>query len=103
MKTQIDLKAKSEQYKKGNCRYCDSALPKPFLELGSMALANSFLTPEEAKKDEFQCPLSLARCSRCGLIQLTHVVPADLMFSNYLYVSSTTQTFKTHFAEYAKS
>ena len=86
-----------------NCRYCDTVLLKPFLELGSMALANSFINLEDAKKDEFQCPLSLTRCSRCGLIQLTHVVPADLMFSNYLYVSSTTQTFKTHFAEYAKS
>ncbi len=93
---------KPDPYKKKNCRYCDSVLPEAFLELGSQPLANSFLTREEAGREEFQCPLSLTRCSRCGLVQLTHVVSADLMFSNYLYVSSTTQTFKVHFAEYAK-
>lgn len=67
-----------------------------------MALANSFLTPEEASQEEFVCPLSLVWCPACGLVQLTHVVPPERMFSNYLYVSSTTQTFQKHFSEYAK-
>ncbi len=67
-----------------------------------MPLANSFLTAEDVKKEEFHCPLNLVYCSNCHLVQLTHVVPPDLMFSNYLYVSSTTKTFKEHFAEYAK-
>ena len=84
------------------CRYCNSKLAEAFLDLGSMPLANSFLTEEQAKKDEFSCPLSLSYCSACGLVQLTHVVPPDLMFSNYLYVSSTTRTFQEHFLEYAK-
>lgn len=90
-----------DKYKRNNCRYCDAELPIPFLELGPMALANSFLTKEELSHDEFVCPLDLTRCENCGLIQLTHVVPADLMFSNYLYVSSTTATFREHFAAYA--
>jgi len=91
-----------ELHKKKDCRYCGKDLPEAFLALGSQPLANSFLSAEEAGKPEFQCPLSLTWCPHCGLVQLTHVVPAELMFSNYLYVSSTTQTFKVHFAEYAK-
>lgn len=93
-----------ELYRKVRCRYCESPLPKePFLDLGVMALANSFLTPEEAEKEEFICPLRLARCSACGLVQLCDAVPPKLMFANYLYVSSTTQTFRRHFEEYAKA
>lgn len=95
--------AAADELKKKACRYCDARLSKPFLELGAMPLANSFLTKGQMRESEFACPLALALCSHCGLVQLTHVVPADLMFSNYLYVSSTTQTFRVHFAEYAKT
>jgi SAM-dependent methyltransferase len=88
-------------YKKEKCRYCDTTLVQPFLNLGELPLANAFLTDEQAKKDEFRCPLALCFCAKCGLVQLSHVVPPKMMFSNYLYVSSTTKTFQTHFSEYA--
>lgn len=68
-----------------------------------MPLANSYVNPEEINKPEFVCPLSLVRCTKCSLIQLTHVVPPDLMFAHYLYVSSTTPTFRKHFSDYADS
>ncbi len=67
-----------------------------------MPLANSFLTKEEADKEEFTCPLSVTGCPQCYLVQLTHVVPPEKMFSNYLYVSSTTATFRKHFSDYAR-
>ncbi len=93
----------TNKYLKKKCRYCNAKLGKAFLDLGSTPLANSFLTKEEKNKVEFECPLKLVRCPVCGLIQLTHVVPAEMMFANYLYVSSTTKTFQIHFAEYARS
>ncbi len=96
------VKEKTDRYLKTRCRYCDSSLEAPFLDLGTTPLANSFLTLEESQKNEFACPLALYRCTTCGLVQLTHVVPPDLMFSNYLYVSSTTETFRRHFAAYAE-
>ncbi len=95
--------AKIDLYLKTVCRYCDTPLPEPFLELGNSPLANSFLSSNKGVKDEFFCPLSLTFCQNCTLVQLTHVVPPDLMFSNYLYVSSTTTTFQKHFADYAKN
>ncbi len=91
-----------DQYLKKECRYCNSKLPHAILELGIQPLANSFIKKDEAENSEFTCPLTITRCTHCGLVQLTHIVPADLMFSHYLYVSSTTKTFQVHFAEYAK-
>ena len=92
-----------DSYKAKFCRYCDVLLPEPFLELGAMPLANNLITQEEMDHEEFKCPLSLTFCTNCFLVQLTHVVPPEKMFSHYLYVSSTTQTFRDHFAQYAKT
>jgi SAM-dependent methyltransferase len=91
----------SDLYRKQSCRYCATPLPPAFLDLGPVALANSYVKPEELSKPEFKCSLALTRCAKCGLVQLTHVVPPDMMFKNYLYVSSTTKTFRDHFAQYA--
>ncbi|MFH2142215.1 MAG: class I SAM-dependent methyltransferase [Bacteroidota bacterium] len=92
-----------DKYIKKYCRYCDTELPDLFLNLGSMALANSFIPNDGKEYNEFECPLSICRCNKCNLVQLSHVVPAELMFAHYLYVSSTTATFKKHFFDYAVS
>jgi len=92
-----------ERYRKTACRYCNARLLEPFLDLGIMPLANSFVTKKQAEDGEFTCPLRVVWCPSCFLVQLTHVVPPDLMFANYLYVSSTTQTFKQHFGKYAQA
>jgi hypothetical protein len=71
------------------------------LDLGSTPLANSYLRKEDLEKHEFGEELALQVCITCGLSQLTKVVHPDLMFKNYLYVSSTTQTFRDHCVEMA--
>ncbi len=102
MQPKTSVTSKPDLYRKTQCRYCHSPLPESFLDLGTMSLANSFLKKEELGQEEFVCPLRLSWCSQCWLVQLSDVVPADKMFHNYLYVSSTTETFKRHFADYAK-
>lgn len=97
------MPSNSDAYLKKNCRYCETPLGKPFLDLGDMPLANSYVKPADADQPEFTCPLALVLCPHCRLVQLSHVVPPDLMFRHYLYVSSTTQTFRDHFAAYAHS
>ncbi len=91
----------NDPHRRKTCRYCDTPLGKAFLDLGSQPLANNLPRRDDAAKSEFHCPLAVVKCEKCHLVQLTHSVPAHLMFDDYLYVSSTTQTFRTHFAEYA--
>jgi SAM-dependent methyltransferase len=92
----------NDLYQRKTCRYCDEPLGSPFLDLGRQPLANNLPHKEDAAKPEFHCPLSVVKCGKCHLVQLTHSVPSHLMFDEYLYVSSTTKTFRTHFAEYAE-
>lgn len=81
------------------CRICGRALPEPFLDLGTQPLANQFLADPSEFSSEARFPLAVAACVSCGLVQLTHVVPAEQLYRNYIYVSSTSEAV-THHAEW---
>jgi len=83
------------------CRMCGADTLVRYLDLGSTPLANSYVPREQLAAPEFREELALQVCTSCGLSQLTRVVHPDLMFRNYLYVSSTTATFRTHCEELA--
>lgn len=83
-----------------HCRLCGSNEVKTVLDFGETALANSYLNEEDLNKEEFKAPLKMFLC-KCGSFQLHHTVNPDLLFKNYLYESSTSETFKKHFESYA--
>ena len=80
------------------CRCCGSASLKTYLDLGGQPLANSYHKGAESLP---AYPLRVNVCNYCWHSQLSHVVPPDQMFRNYLYVSGTTKTLKDHFDEFA--
>ncbi|HTP81004.1 MAG TPA: class I SAM-dependent methyltransferase [Bacteroidota bacterium] len=84
-----------------SCRVCGSKSLYRYLDLGTTPLANSYLKEDARSSPEFSEELALQLCPECGLSQLTKVVHPDLMFRNYLYVSSTTDTFRAHCSEMA--
>ncbi len=84
------------------CRACRSRDLEIVLTLGKSPLANSFLKKGDLNKKELCFPLTLLFCNQCNLVQLSHIVNPDLMFKNYLYVSSTSNVFIKHFEFFAK-
>lgn len=87
-----------------NCRFCGQQEIFRFLDLGTMALANSFLTAEElAAGNEPAYPLDVYFCERCGLVQIGHVVPPDALFKEYIYFSATSDLVHRHAAYLAQS
>jgi len=83
------------------CRICGSET-ESFLSLGQTALANSYLSKEQLDEDEPKFPLELSFCDTCKVVQLNYTVPPELMFKHYLYVTSTSNTFRQHFTQYAE-
>lgn len=79
-----------------HCRICGERLPDPFLDLGSMPLANSFMAGPQEFAAEARYPLAVAGCATCGLLQLDYVVPAEQLYRNYIYVSSTSESVRAH-------
>lgn len=80
----------------GRCLGCGSKLPDAFLDLGEMPLANSYIEAGDKDKEEPFYKLAVAYCPRCHLVQITHVVAPEDLFSNYLYFSSFSDVFLKH-------
>lgn len=93
----VDVAAKIHD----RCRICGSRDLIRYLDLGATPLANSYLRADQLSEPEPAVELALQMCPRCGLSQLTRVVDRDAMFRDYLYVSSTSSTFREHCDELA--
>ena len=78
------------------CRACKSTELLPVLSLGDTPLANSLVKAEQLKKSEPRYPLDLAFCNQCTLLQITATVPPDVLFLEYLYFSSFSDTMLSH-------
>ena len=85
---------------KFSCRCCGSKKLKRALSLGYQPLANNLLENIDDKTKVY--PLELNVCEECFNCQLSVAINSDEMFSNYLYQSSTTQSFREHFILAAK-
>ncbi len=89
------------------CRACGCSSLVPVIALGEQAIASSFhLEPEYPPVDR-NIPLTLMRCdpdaseNACGLAQLSHTVPGDLMYAAYGYRSGINESMSRHLAEIA--
>jgi len=91
-----------ELRKNNECRICKSKNLKQFLNLGEMPLANSFLKNEDLTRPELKFPLRVLFCGNCGLSQLGEVVDPNILFKDYVYLSSgMPKKFSEHFKNYA--
>lgn len=78
------------------CRSCASAKLTPILSLGSLPLANALLSPADLGENEARYPLDLVFCEGCSLVQITETVDPELLFRDYLYFSSFSESFVRH-------
>jgi SAM-dependent methyltransferase len=99
MKSTTAEKVPAKQYLLKECRICSSTKLYSFLDLGYMPIPNGFIGKKDLQKKELTYPLRVCVCENCWLMQLEHVIPAEIMFKNYLYVPSTAQTMIRHFAQ----
>ena len=86
------------------CRACGGTRLKLGLDLGSLPLANSFLSLERAldPTPEPRYPLRLFYCTDCRLIQLLDIVDRKQMFDDYAFLTATANTSLVHFDRYAE-
>lgn len=78
------------------CRGCDSERYTILLDMGKLPLANAFVSDEHDDKDQFREKLTLVMCEECRLIQIREEVPREILFGDYLWVTSTATTSRLH-------
>lgn len=85
-----------------SCRVCGSAALTPVINLGEQHLQGSFVKPGKESPPLRKIPLTLLRCDptrdekACGLLQMEHSVPPEVLYSSYWYRSGTNNTMRTH-------
>jgi SAM-dependent methyltransferase len=84
------------------CRSCGHDNLTTVLSLGQTPLANSTLTSDQLDAPEPSFPLDLAFCPQCTLVQITETVPPEILFRDYLYFSSNSDTMLQHVHDLAK-
>src|SRR5688500_1490877 len=88
--------SRSNFLKQAACRSCGYADLQLILSLGNTPLANALLKPEQLNQPEATYPLDLVFCPACTLVQITETVPPEILFSDYLYFSSFSDTMLQH-------
>lgn len=83
------------------CRSCGGENLLPILSLGKTPLANALLLKAQLNLPEPAFPLDLVFCSRCALVQITESVSPEMLFREYLYFSSFSDTVVQHARELA--
>ncbi len=78
------------------CRVCNGKNIIEFLDLGKQPFANSLVVNLNERENFY--PLALNWCSDCNLVQLTHTADPKDLFSNYVWITSTSKTAR----EYSK-
>jgi SAM-dependent methyltransferase len=87
---------------RNSCRVCGSKALTPVINLGSQYLQGSFVKPGKELPPMRTIPMSLVRCDpsrdeqACGLLQMEHTVPPEILYSAYWYRSGTNNTMRTH-------
>lgn len=91
-----------ESYRtESQCRVCRGENLRRVFSFGPTPPANAFLREDELQHPEPTFPLDVYFCTDCTLLQLLDVVDPELLFRNYVYVSSTSPVFIAHFERYA--
>lgn len=90
------------------CRICDSKSLISILNLGEQYLANYSPKSNDVVPFKEKLPLELIRCDKyanpnaCGLVQLRHTTPPNLMYDRYFYRSGINQTMTDNLNEIVK-
>ena len=89
---------------KSSCLSCGNTELNSIISFGYTPLADNLLTPEQLDLPEYTAPLDLVFCPECSLVQITEIVPPEILFcQDYPYFSSVSASLLKHFGDSAKN
>ncbi len=93
--------------KRSTCRVCGSSSLTKVIDLGPQYLQGSFVQPGKEMPSTRKINCTLVRCNpeidenACGLLQMEHSVPPEILYAAYWYRSGTNTTMRNHLKEIA--
>lgn len=95
--------------KRTTCRVCGSPSLKKVIDLGPQYLQGSFVKPGKEMPSHRKIDCTLVRCNpevdenACGLLQMEHSVPSEILYAAYWYRSGTNNTMRNHLKDIVDS
>src|SRR5215204_2326213 len=88
--------------RRNTCRVCGSGSLTVAVDLGDQYLQGSFVKEGKEAPPIRKIPCELVRCNpaedenACGLLQMRHTVPPEVLYAAYWYRSGTNNTMRAH-------
>jgi methylation protein EvaC len=83
------------------CSFCSSRRMACVMDFGKVALAGGFLKQEQFVEEQTY-RLRLYYCQDCYAVQIVDKISPEILFKNYFYFSSSINTLRKHFRNYAE-
>ncbi len=83
------------------CRACAKRNLQPFFDLGCQPFANSLLPARLTAETVY--PLSMSLCPDCSLVQLNQTADPKELFSQYVWMTSTSSTAREYAQKFSNS
>jgi SAM-dependent methyltransferase len=83
------------------CRFCNTPLTQTFVDLGMSPLCEDFVKPGKNNEMERFYPLHVYVCPECYLVQLEEFVSPEVIYRDYSYFSSYSDSWLDHSKRYA--
>ena len=84
-----------------NCRLCDGARLELALPIAASPIADAYVSTERLGEKQETYPLDLYLCLDCGHVQNVDVVDPEILFRDYIYVTSSSPGLVEHYRGYA--
>jgi len=88
-------------YHRSSCSLCNSKAVVLRLPMPACPPVDAFRYKGHSQKKSPYFPMDLYQCDDCGYLQLLDIVSPDLLFGDYIYLSSSSPDLNDHFSNYA--
>jgi SAM-dependent methyltransferase len=87
--------------RRDRCRLCDSKHLELALPIAASPIADAYVPAERLNEQQDTYPLDLYLCTECGHVQNIDVVNPEILFRDYIYVTSSSMGLVEHYRRYA--
>lgn len=90
-------------YRRTTCRLCGGVDLELAMGLTPTPLCDAYVSADKLQETQEVYPLDLHLCRACGYVHLPYVVDPEIIYRNYIYVTTSSMGLSDHFRSYADS
>lgn len=90
-------------HRRSDCRGCGSHNLELVFSLKPSPIGDAYVTSERVNVPQPSYPIDLYMCRQCGFAQILDIIDPEILYGEYIYVTSSSLGLPEHFIAYADS